>query len=125
VPLAPGKPRSGAGGAAAAAGAAEVADAIEAVGGALQEIELVDDAGVAGGARMGFEGTDLVVADEAGDDVAGAFQDLIVGEGDTVAGLQDADACGYVVQEQPDGRGLRRLTPRAGRFASQDAGYVK
>ena len=74
---------------------------------------------------MGFEGADTVVADEAGDDVAGALEDLLVGQGDAVPGLEDTNAGGDVLQEQPNGtyfRGL--LTPRAGRFASQDAGML-
>jgi integrase len=66
-----------------------------------REIQLLGLGALALGAAL--EGGDAIVAHQAGDDVAGAFGDLFVGQLDAVARLQDADAGGDVVHQGAQG----------------------
>jgi hypothetical protein len=65
------------------------------------KIQLLGLGGLALGPRL--QRGDAVVAHQAGDDVAGAFGDLFVGQLDAVAGLQDANAGGDVVHQGAQG----------------------
>src|SRR3954470_6028800 len=66
----------------------------------------------------GIDGANPVVPEEAGHDVASALQDLLVGQIDAVARLQDADSFGNILQEQTNGHDWNSLglLSRTGRF---------
>ena len=69
----------------------------------VQQVELVDRAG--GRARRaglaGVEGLDVVVADQARDDVPGALDNLVLGQLDAVTRLEDTNALGDVFHQKP------------------------
>src|SRR6476469_10004835 len=86
----------------------------------VEEIHLADRQAAAVLARL--ERPDAVVAQQAGDDVARAFEDLFVAQQHAVARLQDADALSDVLQQEPHRRrrGRAGFLPRACWFASHE-----